>query len=139
VSRTWVAAQALIGEAQEVTAMETLRLRGIQHPSHVGRLLEELVSSGTLLPKDGQQVHDPDALPRQLRELVGRAAAEGRVWACWGSSQEIRLFTCEMSLPLSRERGTPVLLVNRYDDCGELKDVGTWVADPEGKWRRFAE
>lgn len=119
--------------------METLRLRSIQNPSHVGRLLEELISRGTLLPQDGQQVHDPDELPPQLKAVVSRAAADGRVWACWASSQEIRLFTCEMSLPLSRERGTPVLLVNRYDDRGELKDVGTWVADPEGKWRRFAE
>lgn len=119
--------------------METLRLRSIQNPSHVGRLLEELIARATLLPKDAQQVHDPDALPQPLRALVSHAAAEGRVWACWASSQEIRLFTCEMSLPLSRERGTPVLLVNRYDDRGELKDVGTWVADPEGKWRRFAE
>jgi hypothetical protein len=119
--------------------METLRLRSIQNPSHVGRLLEELVSRATLLPKEGQQVHDRDTLPPQLRAVVNRAAAEGRVWACWASSQEITLFTCEMSLPLSRERGSPVLLVNRYDDSGELKDVGTWVADPQGKWRRFAE
>lgn len=119
--------------------METVRLRGIQNPSHVGRLLEALVSRGTLLPQDSQQVHDPDALPAALKAVVSRAAAEGRVWACWASTQDISLFTCEMSLPLSRERGTPVLLVNRYADSGDLTDVGTWVADPEGKWRRLAE
>jgi len=70
---------------------------------------------------------------------VERTAEQGRVWACWTDGHEIRLFTCEMSLPLSRERGTPVLVVSRYDEHGELQDAGTWVADPEGKWRRFAD
>jgi hypothetical protein len=44
-----------------------------------------------------------------------------------------------MSLPLSRERGAPVLQVNRYDEKGELKDAGSWTTDPEGKWRPLGE
>jgi hypothetical protein len=32
-----------------------------------------------------------------------------------------------MSLPLSRERGNPVLRVNRYNDCGELMEAGDWL------------
>ena len=52
-------------------------------------------------------------------------------------AHETHLFTCEMSLPLSRERGTAVLLVNRYNDKAELKDSGTWLEDPQGRWRRL--
>jgi hypothetical protein len=44
-----------------------------------------------------------------------------------------------MSLALSRKRGVPVLLVNRYGESGELKDAGTWTMDPEGKWRRCTD
>jgi hypothetical protein len=117
--------------------METLRLRGIQNPSHVGQLLEALVEQGTLLPGDMHQIQDAAVLSHQLRAVVARAVDEGRVWACWMDAHETHLFTCEMSLPLSRERGTPVLLVSRYDDKAELKDSGTWFADPQGKWRRL--
>jgi hypothetical protein len=41
-----------------------------------------------------------------------------------------------MSLPLSRERGAPVLRVDLYDEAAELKDAGVWVTDQEGKWTR---
>jgi hypothetical protein len=44
-----------------------------------------------------------------------------------------------MSLPLSRERGSPVLLVNRYSESAELQDAGSWMSDQEGKWRRCAD
>jgi hypothetical protein len=124
---------------KEVALMETRRLRIIQHPAHTEKLLEALVMRGGLAPKDGHQVRDPAALPPQLKAVVARAAEEGRVWGCWSGTHETRLFTCEMSLPLSRERGAPVLLVNRYDESGELRDAGTWMTDPEGKWRRFAD
>jgi hypothetical protein len=74
-----------------------------------------------------------------LQKAVKEAAQQGRVWACWATAHETSLFTCEMSLPLSRERGTPVLQVNRYDENGELKDAGSWTTDPEGKWRGLVE
>ena len=117
--------------------METLRLRSIQNPSHVGRMLEGLIEAETLVPSGCQQVHDLDALPLKLRALVCRAVEEGRVWACRMGAHESYLFTCEMSLAQSRERGAPVLLVNRYDDHAELKESGTWLSDPDGKWRKL--
>src|SRR5256885_957706 len=46
--------------------METRRLRTIQQPSHIERLLEALVSRANLLPKDSYQIRDPDALPPPL-------------------------------------------------------------------------
>jgi hypothetical protein len=119
--------------------METRRLRTIQQPSHIEKLLEALVSRANLLPKDCYQIRDPDALPSQLQRLIARAAQEGRVWRCWANSYETCLFTSEMSLPLSRERGSPVLLVNRYRENGELQDAGPWMSDSEGKWRRCAD
>ena len=116
--------------------METVRLRSIQEPSHVERLLEAYVSRGDLLPKDAFQIRAMRALSPQLQRVVTRATQKGQVWACWADSYHTWLFTCEISLPLSRERGAPVLLVDQYDEAGELKDSGTWVSDQEGKWRR---
>jgi hypothetical protein len=117
--------------------METLRLRSLQNPSHVGRMLESLIAGVTLVPGTCQRVHDLDALPLRLRALVSRAVEEGRVWACWMDAHESHLFTCEMSLGQSRERGAPVLLVSRYDDHAELQESATWLSDPDGKWRKL--
>ena len=119
--------------------METRRLRTIQQPSRIERLLEALVSHGGLAPEDSYQIRNPNSLSSPLRTVVAQAAKQGRVWGCWANSYETRLFTCEMSLPLSRERGKPVLQVNRYDERGELEDSGSWTTDPEGKWRRLAD
>src|SRR5260370_26027512 len=100
--------------------METRRLRTIQQPSHIERLLEALVSRASLLPKDSYQIRDPSTLPPQLQTLIAQAAQQGRVWGRWANSYETSLFTCEMSLSRSRERGEPVLLVNRYGGSSEL-------------------
>jgi hypothetical protein len=112
-------------------------LRHIQQPSNVERLLDALVSRAYLLPKDCYQIRDPSALPAKLQTIVTRAGQEGQVWACWATGQDIWLFTCEMSLPMSRERGSPVLLVSRYGEQGELTDYGSWMCDPGGTWRRL--
>jgi len=119
--------------------METRRLRTIQQPSHIERLLDALVSRANLSPKDGYQIRDPAALPPKLQTLITQATQEGRVWGCWVNSFETCLFTCEMSLARSRERGSPVLMVNRYGESGELQDAGAWTSDPEGVWRRCAD
>jgi hypothetical protein len=120
-------------------AMETRRLRALQQPSQVERLLEAYISRTSVLPKDSFQIRDPKALPSPLVKLVGRAASEGRVWSCWANNFEFWLFTCEMSLTMSRERREPVLLVNRYAESGELQDAGTWMRNPEGRWERCSE
>jgi len=115
--------------------METVRLRKVQQPSHVERLLEAFASRGDLLPKDCYQIRASGALSPQLQRIVERAIQKGHVWACWADSYHTWLFTCEMSLPLSRERGSPVLQVDVYDEAGELKDAGAWV-NQQGKWSR---
>jgi hypothetical protein len=119
--------------------MDTRRLRALQPPAEVEKLLQALVSSRNLLPKGSYPIRDPSALPAPLQVIVVRATQEGRVWACWASSFETFLFTCEMSLPLSRERGAPVIVVNRYGERGELAEAAAWVADPRGTWLRCSE
>jgi len=119
--------------------METKRLRVIQQPSRVERLLDAYITRGNAVPEDAYQIRDPAALPSCLRGIVLQAAQEGRVWACWAYGPQIWFFTAEMSLALSRERGAPVLLVNRYTEDAELTDAGSWVVDPDSQWRRCGE
>ena len=119
--------------------METTRLRNLQQPSQTKLLLETFVSRTELLPRGAFRIRDPKALSSQLQSVLARAVADGRIWAAWADSHHIWLFTCEMSLLLSRERGTPVLLVDRYGEDGQLQNSGPWAADAEGKWQRCGE
>jgi hypothetical protein len=120
--------------------METLRLRRIQEPSRVERILNAYISRTASLPYDAYQIRDPSNLPKQLQVVLARALREGHVWACWAHGpQHLWLFTCHVSLVLSRERGAPVILVRLYGADGELKDSGTWRFDPEGNWARCAD
>lgn len=116
--------------------METLRLRGIQQPSSVEKLLDDFIARSKLLPKNCYQIRDARQLPPHLQRVVAQETDEGRIWACWADPFSTWLFTCEMSLPLSRERGTPVLQVNLYDEAGELKEAASWMANQGGKWHR---
>jgi hypothetical protein len=116
--------------------METLRLRKMQQPSRVERLLEAFIMRANLLPEGAYQIRDPGALPAELRELVNHAITQGQAWSCWAHRVDTWLFTCDMSLPLSRERGTPVLQVSVHDGDGRLQDSGTWMTNPQGTWYR---
>lgn len=118
--------------------MKTLLLRGIQQPSEVERLLEALVTHMKVLPKDCYPIRDPATLPSQLQRIVALESAKGYTWACWADAFNTWLFTCEMSLPSSRERGVPVLFVNLYDEAGKLKESASWMVDPGGMWHRCA-
>lgn len=119
--------------------METLRLRRIQEPSRVERLLEAYISRTSNLPDGSFQIRDPCELPRALQALLTRAIEEGHAWSCWARGPQIWLFTCHMSLELSRERGAPVILVRLYEEDAELKDSGAWRFDPLGNWTRCAD
>ncbi len=118
--------------------METSRLRKLQDPSQIERFLKVLVSDSDLLPPGAYQIHDQTSVPRELLRIAVRATRKGQVWLCWAHTFRTWLLTCEMSLPLSRERGAPVLLVNLYDDGG-LQDSAPWMSDRSGKWSRCDE
>jgi hypothetical protein len=118
--------------------METRKLRKLQRPSEVERLLEALVSCSDLIPAGAYPIRDLASVPQELRRMATQAKQNGRAWSCWAHSFRTYLFTGEMSLPMSRERGAPVLQVNLYDDEG-LKDSGPWTPDRDGKWSRCSE
>jgi len=118
--------------------METIRLRQLQEPPQVERLLNVLASGSKVLPPGAYQIHGHSAVPRELRKLALRATQKGQAWSCWAHTFQTWLFTGEMSLPLSRERGAPVLLVNLYNDGG-LQDSAPWMPDRNGKWCRCEE
>lgn len=119
--------------------METLRLRKMQQPSQMERLLEAFVSRGSIVPPEAYQIRDRSALPLALERVVAEGEREGRVWACWANGSQLWLVSGEMSLALSRERGAPVLNVRIYSEDGALKDTGTWLPDHDGKWQRCAD
>ena len=116
--------------------METLRLRRIQEPSRVERLLEAYVSRSAVLPHGAYQLRDPRELPPTLRGLIARATTQGETWSCWANGSRLWLFVCEMSLALSRERGAPVIVVRQYNEDGEVTDSATWRFDATGTWTR---
>jgi hypothetical protein len=118
--------------------VETLRLRKLQL-SQVERLLDACIARSTLLTKHFYQIRDLGAVPRALQLILSQASDEGKVWSCWTNSSDTWLFTCAMSLPLSRTRGTPVLEVSLHSQDGALKDSDTWTADPQGMWSRSRE
>jgi hypothetical protein len=119
--------------------METMRLRAIQHPSRVGELLDSFASNAVALPDGGRRIFGPSELPAVLQRVVLQAQKTEREWRAWTDEHRIWLFTAEMSLALSRERGNPVLDVNAYGEGGELTESGSWVTDRQGRWRRCAD
>lgn len=116
--------------------METLRLRLMQEPSRVKRLLEAYISRSSNLPDGSYQIRDPSELPPCLRVVIGRALEEGAVWSCWARGSQLWLYTCHMSLERSRERGAPIILLQVYGADAELKGSGAWRFDPLGMWVR---
>ena len=91
---------------------------------------------GNFLPKSCEEVRDLSALPSQLRRVLIREIEQGHAWACWGTNFQMWLFTGELSLTLSRERRAPVLRVSLYDELGDLKETGAWLAGRDGQWSR---
>jgi hypothetical protein len=118
--------------------MDTLRLRRIQEPARVESLLDAYLAHAGILPKGAYQVRDRRELPNRLQTIVSRAKAQGHVWSGWARGAQVWLFTCDMSLPLSRERGAPVLMVRLYNEEGEVMDSGTWRYQL-GSWSRCAD
>ena len=117
---------------------ETARLRKLrQQPAHAERLLHALVVRANLVPEGAHQIRNFASVPRELR-IIARLAVttSGHIWSCWTHEQRTWLFTGELSLPQSRARGVPVLLVDAYDENGP-SDSGLW-AYREGMWQRCA-
>jgi len=119
--------------------VDTLKLRRIQHPRQLERLLESYIARADLLPKGVCQIRSVVAVPTPLHGLVMQAMKLGKSWSCWTQGSQTWLFTAEMSLPLSRKRGAPVLQVKLYGDDGLLRESGTVTTDQNGKWSRCTD
>jgi hypothetical protein len=117
-------------------AMETVKLRNLQQPSDVEQLLETYIAGSGLLPGGAYRVLQRADVPRELRRIQALATRTGQSWSCWTHKFHTWLFTAEMSLPLSRERGIPVLQVSQWSDDGILQASGCWMADKQGKQHR---
>ena len=120
-------------------AMETMRLRKIQVPTSIERLLDALITRAKLVPEDSYRIRDPKSLPILLQNLIKRATQDGKVWSAWSNGSHTWLFTSEMSLPRSRELGTPVLQTAIYGEDGQLKESAAWASDRKGSWSRSAD
>ena len=118
--------------------MELVRLRKSQHPSGVQELLESYISQSEVVPKGSYRIREPGSVPREARKVLTQAVKAGQTWACRAHGLHVWLFTCNISRPLSRECGAPVLNVSLYGDDGRLRDCGTWIPDHHGKWCRNA-
>jgi len=116
--------------------MELLWLRKIQHRSEVQELLESYISQSDVVPRGSYEIRKPDSVPREVRKVLTQAVKEGKTWSCRAHGLHTWLFTCDMSRPLSREHGAPVLQVSLYGDDGGLRDRGSWMPDHHGKWCR---
>jgi len=117
--------------------MEMVRLLCRVHPaSKVGELLESYIAQSELVPRGSYQLREPSSVPPEVRKVLTQAVKAGQTWSCRAHGGQTWLFTCNMSRPLSRERGAPVLEVSVYGNHGELKDCGAWMPDQQGKWCR---
>jgi len=116
---------------------ETAQPRKLQQqPAHAERLLHALVVRANLVPEGAHQIHNFASVPKELR-IIARLAAStnGHACSCWTHEHRTWLFTGELSLPQSRARGVPVLLIDVYDEEGP-KDSGLWMIARDGKWSR---
>ena len=108
----------------------------VQRSSRLGEMLESYISQSDVVPRGSYQIRQPGSVPPEMRKVLTQAVREGQTWSCWAHGLHTWLFTCNLSDPLSRKRGAPVLQVSIYGNDGGLRDRGSWMPDPHGKWCR---
>ena len=118
--------------------MSTLRLRTLQQPSQLERLLEAFVTHEHRVPEEAYQIRDPEGLPVVLQSVLRQASEIGRVWACWATSEQTWLFTCQPLASARQEQSSVQLHINHYDSSGRLRDSGCWMRTAQDGWQRCA-
>jgi hypothetical protein len=124
---------------QQGHSADTVKSDQIQHSSEFGQVLQSYISRAANLPWSAYRMRTAGTIPKELRGLVMQAVKLGKTWSCWTDGTQTRLFTAEVSLPLSRKRGAPVLQVNLYGEDGSLRESGTLMTDQSGKWCRCVD
>lgn len=119
--------------------MQTVMLRALQQPSHLDGLLKSLVKCLRIVPEDAWAILDLGELTPELQKIATAAASSGQSWRAFTDpGYHFWLFVGQMSLPLSRERGSPVLQLEYHREHG-LRETGTWVIDRQAKWHRCVD
>jgi hypothetical protein len=106
---------------------------------HLVRLLEALIVRAALVPLGAYPIRAAASVPTDLRKIAKLAVHSGRAWSCWTHGSRTWMFTGQIPLELSRERGAPVLQVDVYDDDGLKDSSGLWMPDRAGNWQRCAD
>jgi hypothetical protein len=119
--------------------METMKLRAMQQPGHAGELLDSFIKLGGSLPSGARRLKQERELTPTLEKLAQRSLEEGAVWSAWTDDRAMWLWSSEVSLARSRERGLPVMEVRRYDESGTMEERGTWVRLRADIWQRCNE
>lgn len=117
--------------------MQTMRLAALQAPSRIQTLLESLLLA-RLMPDGARRITDRHELPSSLQKIVIKGCDAEKAWIAWTDEYVICLFTAEMSLELSRERGCATLNVGRYDMSGKMREWQIWAMLNDGTWQRCA-
>ena len=116
--------------------MQTMKLRAMQDPGRTVELLDSFIRHEGRLTRDSHRLTEGGELTPSLEKLAIRSIEDGNVWRAWTDDRAIWLWTCEVSLNLSRERGMPVMAVSRYDEFGAMEESGTWVCLGNDSWQR---
>ena len=117
---------------------QTIRLRKLQEPTNLSRLLDALIVRAALVPRGAYQIRSADSVPTELRNIAELAVHNRRAWSCWADGTHTWMFTGDIPLTISRKRRRPVLQVDVYEGDG-LRDSGLWISDRDGKWERCAD
>ena len=104
---------------------------------HIDRLLRSLIKFVDVVPIEADTVNEYSELPSSwLKDVVIAAPSAGRTWRGYMDDRlRVWLFVTELSLPLSRKLGAPVLQVSFYRESG-LQERGYWSVDRHSTWRR---
>jgi hypothetical protein len=116
--------------------MDTMRLRAIQQPSRVEALLESFAVSRRLIPPDAHPLLDFDCLPRELQHFIRRSGNEIHACRAGSDDRHVWFLLGELSLPLSRERGRPVLCISQYDEEARIQETAAWLRSHGDCWDR---
>ena len=115
-----------------------MKLKTLQQPGCLEALVDSLVAAQDWMPSEADIVAEAGALTSALQKLARRASASEGAWRAWTNRHGIRFFVAEMSMELSRERGSPALKVRHYDEQGELQQYGQWIQLICGTWHPCA-
>jgi hypothetical protein len=120
--------------------METIRLRGLQKPSHCEQLVDACVRGRRMVPASAVRTTLSE-LSIPLRVLAQRNSSLGdssTAWLAWSKGGSMWFVAGTTSLEMSRERGRPVLQLRVYDQEGALDEAVTCVQTAANTWERCA-